>query len=143
MLYNTKMKNLLFFLLILLVCCSSDQNGVDETNENLLHKTFKIDGLEEITAIDTECATGGDGILESAVTQQVITMHFATTKTCDLTIDGQTGLCSWQAVDGNTITMDTTTEEELEMNYSIDSGINVLTLTLTSDWMQANCTSGN
>lgn len=140
-----KILRLVSLLVLLSGCSSSDNSGTNETNDTLVSThVFKVDGLEEITAINADCAAGGDGILSEEVdTSPVITINFSTKRSCQLTIDGEEGICSWEAIDGNTIVMDTTNDQSLEMDYEIDSGINVLTLTLTEDWMDANCNAGD
>lgn len=138
-----KMKYFPFIFFLLLACSSSDKSGASKTEDRLKGNTFTANGMEEITAIVAECEDGGDGVLSGAVAQSTITIEFITSRSYSLTIDGENAIGSWEALDNDSIEMDTSDDQILEVDYEISESGSGIALELSDAWIAANCTASN
>jgi len=130
-------KTFYFLLFFLTVFACSGGGSSDGPAHSLQGNTFTVLGLEEVSAIATDCLDGGTGDLAAEPEDVDVTILFQD-GFYSMAIDGESGLGNWSIVDSDTITLQTTNDATVEVDVTI-SGTN-LTLTLTDEWVTDHCT---
>ncbi|MBI4411814.1 MAG: hypothetical protein HY541_04960 [Deltaproteobacteria bacterium] len=117
---------------------SSDSEEAKELENRLSGNTYNAVGIEEITAFFDDCEDGALDEEDPEVENFDITISFGPT-VYTMNVDGEIALGGWEAVDGNTILVNTNEGEGLELD--IDVVKTTIFFDLSEDWLTENCSN--
>lgn len=114
----------------------SDEEQAEELENNLSGNTYNAVGIEEITALFTDCEDGALDEEDPEVENFDITISFGPT-VYTMNIEGEITIGGWEAVDEDTILIDTDEIEGLELDINIID--TTIFFDISEDWLTENC----
>ncbi|MBI2340575.1 MAG: hypothetical protein HYU99_09475 [Deltaproteobacteria bacterium] len=115
---------------------SSDSEKATELENRLSGNTYNAVGIEEITALFDDCEDGALDEENPEVENFDITISFGPA-TYTMNVEGEIAIGGWEAVDEDTILINTSEVEGLELD--IDVVETTIFFDLSEDWLSQNC----